>query len=312
MSINKEYYESKCNSVINVVKKCNENKSIFIWGMGEVGNIVLNILEKNGLVVDGIIDQRLGENGIVQGYKLYDKSIITSKDSYVIVCMSRVVPEVAEYLIKNGYNRDNCCYMYGNDNWSEHDIVYKGCKIGRYTYGYKTLLEKFPLATSIGRYCSINESARIWNNHPLGYVTTSPILDYPGFFEWDEYLERNALIEKYGKYHNNHPYENSKLRNNEAVIIGNDVWIGANVCILPGVTVGDGAVLAAGAVVTKNVEPYAIVGGVPAKCIKYRFSNEIIDFFLKIKWWDWSHEEIEKNIELFYQPDKFFSSFTKV
>ena len=77
-------------------------------------------------------------------------------------------------------------------------------------------------------------------------------------------------IKKYGKYFTNHPYENSALRKNEPVIIGNDVWIGANVCILPGVNIGDGAVLAAGAVVNKDVPSYSVVGGVPAKVIKYR------------------------------------------
>ncbi len=70
------------------------------------------------------------------------------------------------------------------------------------------------------------------------------------------------------------------------VVIGNDVWIGTNVLILSGVTVGDGAIVAAGSVVTKNVSPYTIVGGVPAAIIKCRFSQEIIDGLLKLRWWD--------------------------
>lgn len=300
-----DYYEKKCASLIDEIKQNSANKTIILWGAGEIGRNVISFLEKNGVTVSGIIDKKIGDTGKLLGYNLCNKDVLLNNNMYVIVCMQRVLPEVAEFLLDNGFNRSNCVYICGDGNWHEQDIVYKGCKVGRYTYGYKSLLESFPLAVSIGRYCSINETARIWNNHPIDYVTTSPILDYPGFFEWDKYYERKQLITKYGKYRGNHGFENSELRNNPPVVIGNDVWIGANVCIMPGVNIGDGAVLAAGAVVTKDVEPYAIVGGVPATCIKYRFSKDVIEKLLEIKWWNWSHEEIEKNIELFYQPDVF-------
>ena len=116
-------------------------------------------------------------------------------------------------------------------------------------------------------------------------------------------------MEKYGTHGNNCENDKSQIRDNRSVEIGNDVWIGANVIILPGVKIGDGAVLAAGAVVTKDVEPYAIVGGVPAKVSRYRFDQEMIEAFLRIKWWEWSVEKIEENIELFYQPEEFYKVF---
>ena len=80
------------------------------------------------------------------------------------------------------------------------------------------------------------------------------------------------------------------------IVVGNDVWIGYEAVILAGVTIGDGAIIGARAVVTKDVPPYTIVGGVPAKPIRKRFNEETIDILLKLKWWDWSKERIAKNI----------------
>ena len=80
-------------------------------------------------------------------------------------------------------------------------------------------------------------------------------------------------------------------------IIGNDVWIGHDATIMPGVTIGDGAIIATKAVVTKNVEPYTVVGGNPAKPIKKRFSEDIICKLLELKWWDWDIEKITKNVD---------------
>jgi virginiamycin A acetyltransferase len=83
--------------------------------------------------------------------------------------------------------------------------------------------------------------------------------------------------------------------------IGSDVWIGTQSVILTGVTIGDGAIIAANSVVNQNVPPYAIVGGTPAKVIKYRFNDEIIKRLLELKWWDWEIDRIKRNKHLFYE-----------
>lgn len=80
--------------------------------------------------------------------------------------------------------------------------------------------------------------------------------------------------------------------------IGNDVWIGHNVTFMPGITVGDGAIISTNATVTKNVEPYTIVGGNPAKPIRKRFSDEQIAILLKLKWWEWDIEKITRNVSI--------------
>lgn len=85
------------------------------------------------------------------------------------------------------------------------------------------------------------------------------------------------------------------------IVIGNDVWIGAHSVVLSGVKIGNGAIIAANSVVTKNIPPFAIVGGNPAKIIKYRFNKEVIDQIEDLKWWEWSKEKIKRNSNLFNQ-----------
>lgn len=92
-------------------------------------------------------------------------------------------------------------------------------------------------------------------------------------------------------------------RREDRVVIGNDVWIGHGVIVLPGVKVGDGAVLAAGAVVTKDVQPYTIAGGVPAKIIRERFTRTIAERLTSIAWWDWPFETIMARLADFQSSD---------
>lgn len=306
MDINERYKEC-FNKKIENIKRDAENRSIVLYGAGKGLELAIKCFSQLKFCVQLVADQHWEKLKLVQGLRFISPDTINVKQHYVVIDLIKPVHEIVDLLLSKGFTHKDYCYIYNFGN--PDDITYRGCKIGKYTYGYEELLEYYPLAESIGRFCSINGTARIWNNHSLDAITTSPILDYPGFYDWNFYPERQELVKKYGKHKDNHPYENSEIRDNKPIVIGNDVWIGANAVILPGVNIGDGAVIAAGAVVTKDVEPYAIVGGVPAKLIRYRFSNDIIKKLLQIKWWNWTEEEIDNNIELFYQPEEFIKRY---
>ena len=142
--------------------------------------------------------------------------------------------------------------------------------VGKYTYGVeniKTYEWGEGKTIKIGSFCSIAENIQIFigGNHRPDWITTYPF--------------------KYS-YGVGHPSSNGD------VIIGNDVWIGANSTIMSGVTIGDGVVIANNSHVVKNVEPYTIIGGNPAKPIRKRFDDETIEKLLKLKWWDFDIDEI--------------------
>ena len=134
----------------------------------------------------------------------------------------------------------------------------------------------------IGKFCSIACGAKfLFNsaNHTLSSLSTYP---FPLFFEeWN--LEKKAVTQAWD--------------NKGDIIVGNDVWIGYEAVILAGVHIGDGAVIGTRAVVTKDVPPYTIVGGVPAKPIKKRFPEKTISMLLDMQWWNWSNDKIAHSIK---------------
>ena len=156
-------------------------------------------------------------------------------------------------------------------------------KIGKHTYGLDDIKIGWgngQNVLNIGAFCSIAScTIFLGGNHRSDWFTTYPF----------GHIHQNIFNSFNGE---GHPSSNGNVN------IGNDVWIGSNVTIMSGITIGDGSIIAANSHVVKNVDPYSIVGGNPAKLIKYRFSEEEIINLLKIKWWDWDDDKINANCNI--------------
>jgi acetyltransferase-like isoleucine patch superfamily enzyme len=172
----------------------------------------------------------------------------------------------------NNSNIDAGCCIDQNSKIAIHSRLMNKCivnnsQIDSYTYiGNNCIIQN----TTIGKFCSIANDVLIGlGKHPIDNFSTSPLF----------YRVNNPLKIKLVN-------SNSDFKEYLPVVIGNDVWIGARAIILDGVTVGHGAIIAANSVVTKDVPPYAIVGGIPTKIIKYRFTEKKIETLIGSNWWD--------------------------
>ncbi|MBE6538717.1 MAG: CatB-related O-acetyltransferase [Ruminococcaceae bacterium] len=170
----------------------------------------------------------------------------------------------------------------------EHHANVRYSSVGRYTY---VSARSSVIFAEVGSFCSIAAGVGIGGGaHDLTAVSTSPVFN----------KGRNIFGKNLGNIEFS-PYKTIK--------IGNDVWIGNRALILQGITIGDGAVVGAGSVVTKDVEPYTIVAGNPARVIRRRFDDETIERLLKLEWWNMPDEELKKCGNLFGDPQKLTEYF---
>jgi acetyltransferase-like isoleucine patch superfamily enzyme len=176
--------------------------------------------------------------------------------------------------------------------FTKYNPKYGKYQIGEWTYGTPMIYDWNQESTlTIGKFCSIGPNVTIFvgGEHPHEWITTYPFsVIWKGAASYPPGRQSKGNIE-----------------------IGNDVWIGAHALILSGVKIGDGAVIAAGSVVTKDVLPYAIVGGVPAKLIRFRFPEPVIKRLLKIAWWNWPENLIFSALPFLLTQDsqRFVSIF---
>lgn len=210
--------------------------------------------------------------------------------------LKMIILETKRIRTKNKYKNKNlelslgCDIInseFGKNNFLGENVTLTNSFLGDYSYinsGSKLR------NTKVGKFCSIGPNVQIiLGKHPFDFVSSHPT-----------FYANNKPFETFSDFNYIDEYDN--------VVIGNDVWIGEGVLIPGGVTIGDGAVITARAVVTKDVEPYSVVGGVPAKFIKYRFTTEIIEEIKASKWWDWPDDKLKASHKLFHKPEFFIKN----
>lgn len=175
-------------------------------------------------------------------------------------------------------------------------------EIGRYSYG--PICCNHTWIKSIGSFCSFAVGVDVVTNHEFRYVTTHPII-YAG--KNVEGYEYPFELDKSNNYYMPGIEPKSEfVKKQRRATIGNDVWLGRNVIVTNSANIGNGVIAAAGAVITKDVPDYAVVAGIPARIIRYRYTPEQIEVLNKIAWWDWTDDEIRERFDDFYLPIEEF------
>jgi len=191
----------------------------------------------------------------------------------------------------HGFSAHWSSYSDKSSSFDGYNCIGRRCIIINSKFGKFSYVEADTkiVRTTIGSFCSIGQESLIGGlaSHPLSRMST-----HPAFYSTKKQANYSFT-------------EKDLFQDQRQVEIGHDVWIGARVMILDGCKIGNGAVIAAGAVVVKDVPAYAVVGGIPARIIKYRFDSETINAFQKKQWWNSSIDELNKN------RDDFLKNITK-
>lgn len=281
---------------------------IVVFGTGSFAKEFVSLTKELDIIA--FIDNDENKHAsLFEGKSIFGVDWLEENDDCELIIASQFYDEIIDQITKKGFKLERIRVLTKEleqfkDSYHKNEKIVNGTIVGKYTYGYERLCHENNLIERIGSFCSINHTVHVGvGNHPMDFISTSPIMyTAEGVMFGPEHVE--------GFLPFNYQLSLQQIKGNEKVVIGNDVWIGTNVVVLPGVKIGNGAIIAAGAVVTKDVPDYAIVGGVPAKIIKYKYSEKQISILNKVRWWDWPEKDIKEKIELLRNPSEFFKAFS--
>ncbi len=294
------FYEIK-SAIEEKVKQ--GNRDFIIYPYGRAGMQTKEILNNCfGIQEAYIIDNKLS----TYNNQIFPISILKQVDCtkffILFACMdpelyNRLNNELSAYVPHN-----NIVDIFQN----LRDKPFAKTMAGKYSYG--PLCDHW-LVEKIGAFCSTAYGADVVENHPVQYISTHPFMYAGGTNDEWKYLNNNPAEPWFFPGITPHGFHYKRKR----IIIGNDVWIGRNVLITNGSNIGNGVIAAAGAVITKDVPDYAVVAGVPARIIRFRYSSEQIKELNKIAWWEWPDDKIRYYYEDFYEDiDVFISRHSKL
>jgi len=194
--------------------------------------------------------------------------------------------------LRIGYKTTLINVTFGHYNWVNDNTVLHNVSVGHFTYFSKN---SEIAEASIGKFCSIGPNVKI---APGKHPTHTIVSTHPAIYSNPPYCQKNFSTD-------------DKHKPERHVTIGNDVWVGANAVIGDGITIENGAIIAANSLVVKNVDAYSIVSGVPAKHVRYRFSDQEIAVLQATRWWDNDIEWLEKNAHFLWNISDFMAEFSK-
>ncbi len=287
-------------TIDNYIKKCIEEQldrkktNFIIFPFGDIGRKFDDILKNvYGIAADYIIDNHLCK----YNPRIKPLSFLEEIDcSEYVVFLATITDKIYAHMHADLQKYVAC------DNIAELDCMRKKFRghttsIGKYSYG--PICHNHELIESIGNFCSFAKGVDVEANHEMNYLTTHPML-YAGKNSPEQNLEYSEFRDSPYYFEGVEPHDSvSKIKRS---IIGHDVWLGRNVIITNGARIGNGVIAGAGAIITKDIPDYAVVVGVPARIIRYRYTPEQIDALNKIQWWNWTDDEIRERYDDFYLP----------
>lgn len=281
----------------------NNKRRFIIFPFGEIGMQVKNIL-KDAYDIDAeyILDNHLCQYNPNIKPLSFLENVDCEEYVLILACINFQIYDVLKENVRVFFKEKNIAELMCMKEDKAPKIF---TQVGEYSYGP---LCNHQLVESVGKFCSFAEGCDVVINHPINYISTHP------FIYHDD--KCNEIYTKgYDEYQNEAWYlegvrPRGEIQKCNKIKIGNDVWLGKNVIITNGANIGNGVIAGAGTIITKDVPDYAVVVGVQARIIRYRYTLEQIEALNDIQWWNWTDEQLRERYDDLYLPiEEFISKY---